>query len=98
MLRLAETYLKILNSLKNIIFKDENKGNLQLKYKNSKTAKTVYESLEVDNIGFLESKLKNNTIEYELDNDSLETFLSTADDLIASEIVVEKILETTKKE
>ena len=40
------------------------KGNLQLKYKNSKTAKTVYESLEVDNIGFLESKLKNNTIEY----------------------------------
>lgn len=25
MLRLAETYLKILNSLKNIIFKDENK-------------------------------------------------------------------------
>ena len=71
------------------------KGNLQLKYKNSKTAKTVY---EVDNIGFLESKLKNNTIEYELDNDSLETFLSTADDLIASEIVVEKILETTKKE
>ena len=74
------------------------KGNLQLKYKNSKTAKTVYESLEVDNIGFLESKLKNNTIEYELDNDSLETFLSTADDLIASEIVVEKILETTEKE
>ena len=42
--------------------------------------------------------MKNNTIEYELDNDSLETFLSTADDLIASEIVVEKILETTKKE
>lgn len=25
MLRLVETYLKILNSLKNIIFKDENK-------------------------------------------------------------------------
>lgn len=25
MLRLGETYLKILNSLKNIIFKDENK-------------------------------------------------------------------------
>ena len=43
-------------------------------------------------------KVENNTIEYELDNDSLETFLSTADDLIASEIVVEKILETTKKE
>ena len=94
MLRLAETYLKILNSLKNIIFKDENMRENELKDIHT----TVYESLEVDNIGFLESKLKNNTIEYELDNDSLETFLSTADDLIASEIVVEKILETTKKE
>ena len=52
----------------------------------------------VDNIGFLDSKLKNDTIEYNLDNNSLESFLSTADDLIASEIVVEKILETTKKE
>nr|WP_274377281.1 hypothetical protein [Methanobrevibacter smithii] len=42
--------------------------------------------------------MKNDTIEYNLDNNSLESFLSTADDLIASEIVVEKILETTKKE
>lgn len=74
------------------------KGKLQLKYKNSKIGETVYESLEVDNIGFLDSKLKNDTIEYNLDNNSLESFLSTADDLIASEIVVEKILETTKKE
>ena len=74
------------------------KGKLQLKYKNSKIAETVYESLEVDTIGFLDSKLKNDTIEYNLDNNSLESFLSTADDLIASEIVVEKILETTKKE
>ena len=74
------------------------KGKLQLKYKNSKITETVYESLEVDNIGFLDSKLKNDTIEYNLDNNSLESFLSTADDLIASEIVVEKILETTKKE
>lgn len=73
------------------------KGKLQLKYKNSKIAETVYESLEVDNIGFLDSKLKNDTIEYNLDNNSLESFLSTADDLIASEIVVEKILETTKR-
>lgn len=74
------------------------KGKIQLKYKNSKTAKTVYESLEVDNKGFLNSKLENNTIEYNLNNNSLGSFLSTADDLIASEIVVEKILETTKKE
>ena len=74
------------------------KGKLQLTYKNSKIAKTVYESLEVDNIGFLNSKLKNNTIEYALNNNSLGSFLSTTDDLIASEIVVEKILETTKQE
>ena len=52
------------------------KGKLQLKYKNSKIAETIYESLEVDNIGFLDSKLKNDTIEYNLDNNSLESFLS----------------------
>ena len=74
------------------------KGKLQLKYQNSKIAKTVYESLEVDNIGFLDSKLENDTIEYNLNNNSLGSFLSTTDDLIASEIVVEKILETTKQE
>ena len=74
------------------------KGKIQFKYQNSNIAKTVYESLEVDNIGFLDSKLKNNIIEYNLDNNLLGSFLSTTDDLIASEIVVEKILETTKKE
>lgn len=74
------------------------KGKVQLKYRNSKTAKNVYESLEVDNIGFINSKLEKNIITYNLDNTSLGSFLSTTDDLIASEIVVEKILESTEKE
>ncbi len=73
-------------------------GKIELKYNNNKTAKTAFDSLEIDNEGYLKSELKGNIIEYNLQSDSLGSFLSTADDLIASEIVVEKILETTKKE
>ena len=42
-------------------------------------------------------KLKGNKIIYEIHSDTLGSFLSTADDLIASEIVVEKIINSTQK-
>ena len=63
----------------------------------SKKAKIIYETLEVDNENFLSSKLSENTITYETDNDSLKTTLATIDDLIACEILAEKIT-TIKKD
>ena len=73
------------------------KGKICLSYDNPKSAKLVYDSLEIDNKNFVESKLKDSEIIYEINSDSLGSFLSTADDLIASEIVVEKIVEKTPK-
>lgn len=73
------------------------KGKICLNYNNSKSAKLVFDSLEIDNKNFVESKLKDKKIIYEINSDSLGSFLSTADDLIASEIVVEKIVEKTPK-
>lgn len=70
-------------------------GNINLKYESNKSAKTVFDSLEIDNKGFLESQLDDNTIKYTIKSESLGSFLATADDLIASEIVVEKILDST---
>ena len=67
------------------------KGIITFNYKNNTTAKLVYNSLEKDNEGFLKSKLENSSINYELNNEKLGSFLTTADDLIASEILVEKI-------
>lgn len=65
-------------------------------YNNNENAKLTYESLEVDNENFLKSKLNKNKIVYEKSSDKLGSFIATLDDLIASEIVVEKIISNTK--
>ena len=65
------------------------KGKICLKYNNEENAKVVFDSLEIDNENYLESQLNENN------SKTLGSFLSTADDLIASEIVVEKILDAS---
>ena len=71
------------------------KGKLCLNYTDSDAANLVFNSLEIDNKNYLKSELKDNKITYSINNDSLGTFSSTVDDLISSEIVVEKIIENT---
>lgn len=71
------------------------KGKICLKYNNEENAKVVFDSLEIDNENYLESQLNENKITYEINSKTLSSFLSTADDLIASEIVVEKILDAS---
>ena len=73
------------------------KGKICLDYTDQKSAQLVYDSLEIDNKNYVDSKLTENKIIYQITSESLGSFLSTADDLIASEIVVEKILENTHK-
>ena len=72
-------------------------GDLTFIYKSADDAKVVFDSLEVDNENYLQSRLNNDTIEYEINSEKLGSFLATVDDLIASEIVVEKIVEKTKQ-
>ena len=71
------------------------KGKICLDYKDEESAKVVFDSLEIDNENYLESELKENRIVYEINSTTLGSFLATADDLIASEIVVEKILDAS---
>ena len=73
------------------------RGDLTFIYKSEDDAKVVFDSLEVDNENYLKSRLNNDSIEYEINSEKLGTFLATVDDLIASEIVVEKIVEKTKQ-
>lgn len=73
-------------------------GNIELKYNSSKNSQMVYKSLEIDNENFVESEINDEVINYTINSESLGSFLATVDDLIASEIVVEKILDTTNKE
>ena len=72
-------------------------GNITFNYKNTDYAKLIFDSLEVDNENYLESQLNSEKINYKITSNSLGRFLSTADDLIASEIVSENIIKTIKK-
>ncbi len=72
-------------------------GKIQLKYKNKEDARTIYDSLEIDNEGYIKSKINQNEITYTVSSSSPGSFLNTIDDLIASEIVVEKIITSTNQ-
>ena len=73
------------------------KAEINLEYENSKDGEVSFKTLEVDNEGFVESELNDNILSFYIESDSLGSFLATADDLIASEILIEKILEDTKE-
>lgn len=73
------------------------KSNIKMEYKDSQYAEIVYKSLEVDNEGFVQSVLDENVINFEIESDKLGSFLATADDLIASEILAEEIMKKTNE-
>jgi hypothetical protein len=68
-----------------------------MKFKEKKIAEISHESLKVDNNGFIKSEINNKNIIYTIQSESLGSFLSTADDLIASQILSEKILNSSHK-
>ena len=73
------------------------KGEVTFTYESENDARVVYDSLEVDNENYLKSELDGNSINYHVKNEKLGSFLATVDDLIASEIVVENIINKTKQ-
>lgn len=73
------------------------KSNIKMEYKDSQYAEIVYKSLEVDNEGFVRSVLEEDTINFKIESDKLGSFLATADDLIASEILAEEIIKKTSQ-
>lgn len=68
-----------------------------MQYKDSKYAEIVYKSLEVDNDGFVQSILDEDTINFKIESNKLGSFLATSDDLIASEILAEEIIKKTSQ-
>ena len=73
------------------------KSNIKMEYKDLQYAEIVYKSLEVDNEGFVEGLLDENMISFKIESDKLGSFLATADDLIASEILAEEIIKKTSQ-
>lgn len=73
------------------------RGDITFIYESKNDAEVAYDSMEADNEDYLESKLNGNEIEYTIESKKLGTFLATADDLIAAEIVVENIVKKIKQ-
>lgn len=64
-----------------------------MKYKNKREAEIVHNALKPDNYNFVESSVIDNKILFKIKNNSVRSALATADDLIAAEIIAEKILK-----
>lgn len=71
---------------------------ITMEYENSKDADIALKSLEIENKGYIESKKEDNILHFCLKGNSIRTFLATSDDLIFSEILVEKMLESASSE
>jgi hypothetical protein len=72
------------------------KARLTFHYQNNDEAKIAFRALQPDNINYLESKAENNLMICEINGESLNSALATIDDLIFSEILVEKVLTIDK--
>lgn len=74
------------------------KGKITFEYENPEHAKISYNTLKIDNDeNYIKSSINNEKTTYELKNPNLGSFLNTADDLIFSEILIEKILDKTEE-
>ena len=69
------------------------KATITFSYQNDKQAEVAFKSLLPENIGYLESRQSHNSLICNLEGRSLKKILSTADDLIFSQMLVEKVLE-----
>jgi|GEM_PF-249584 len=69
------------------------KARITFQYFTGKHAKITLKSLQPDNLNFLDSYQDNDSLICNLKSESVRTILSTADDLLFSEMMVERILE-----
>ncbi|MDD3985522.1 MAG: KEOPS complex subunit Pcc1 [Methanobacterium sp.] len=72
------------------------KAIIKFKYKNEDITEIIYQSLKPDNIGYIDSTVKDNNFICGLNGDSIGTILATADDLVFCETIIEKVSELIK--
>ncbi len=72
------------------------KAQIRFEYGTEKQAKIALKSLNPDNMGLINSYIYENKLFYDINGDSLNTFLATVDDLLFCEMMVEKVLEIEK--
>ena len=71
------------------------KAKIEFKYTKPEYAEISFESLLPDNVGYITSHVEADSLICFIDGNSIGRLLSTADDLIFCETMVEKIAELT---
>jgi hypothetical protein len=66
---------------------------IKFKYRTGEDAEIAFRSLEPDNIGYIKSFVDGNYFICSLSGNSIGTVLSTADDLVFCEMIVERMSE-----
>ena len=64
-----------------------------LGYDDAGKAKKILQSIEVDNLDFVESKIKDKKLEAHIESKSVSSLLHTLDDYLACVSVAEKVVD-----
>jgi len=66
---------------------------ITLGYDDAGKAKKILQSIEVDNLDFVESKIKDKKLEAHIESKSVSSLLHTLDDYLACVSVAEKVVD-----
>ena len=66
---------------------------LSIDFGSNEKAENVFRSIKVDDFSFVSSKIKDKTLEAEINADSIASLLHTVDDYLACVTVAEKIVD-----
>lgn len=66
--------------------------NIKIKFDSPDDVKTVLKSIQVDDLGFVKSKINGNELEAEIKSKSVSSLLHTLDDYLACVSVASKIV------
>ena len=71
---------------------------LSADYPDEKTARAIMEALQPDNVGYVESEVKDNVLFFRMSADNAGTLRNTADDLIACLKIAEDAVGMTPRD
>lgn len=68
------------------------KAKIRLDYEDDKTARMAFKALEPDNRGFINGEIIGESIIFKLEGESIGSIHRSIDDLLVSEMIVEKMM------
>jgi hypothetical protein len=67
--------------------------NVKIDYKNEKETNAILNSIEVDNLNYIQSKKNGKTLVTRIESDSISSLIHTLDDYLACVSIAEKIIK-----